>query len=361
MWAMLCAAAGPGLTIGAAVGLVLVGVDRLWAMPAPVWVLVAVPVVVGMAIGLGLALGRRRVPLLSAVELDEQLRLNDALGTALAMSGRDDVFAQIAVRDGERVAERVDVRAAVPVTWGRAWVLWPALCAAAVAVGVYVPRATWGAPMTVALADDPGETADLISELAEEAREELSDPRLESTPTAEALESIDQLEEELRAGERDPNEARTAAAERFEELAREFNDEAQHERGVDEKLRDRLGELEPDAGELADNLRDGDFESAREAARESLRGAPELSADERDRLRQELNELADAIDQTNEPPADPPESVEPRRSRSAQTKLERVGIDPDTARRTAEQEQEQRRREDAEREAQREWSSSATR
>jgi len=351
---------GAGLTVGAGVGLALVGVDRVWPLWMSAWVLIAVPPAVGLALAVLVAGLRRRTLIDAASKLDRALGLHDSLGNGLALANIDDPFAQIAVRDAERVASGVNLRRAAPVRWSNTWLAWPALCSAAVLVWIYVPHATWGQSPAVSTGGDAAEAADQIRALVDQTRDELADARIDGPASADVLETMDRLEEELRGGERPADDARIAAARSFDQLADEIERSAERDERVDGAVRDRFSGLESDAaGELADRLRDGDFEAAREAARESLRGAPEMTDAQRERLRREFTELADAIDQLDrqqwgeEIDADEPAPQPPRIDELAE-QLERDGLDPDTARRVAERSEREHGQSEARREAQRE-------
>jgi len=342
--------------LGAAFALVLVGLDRVWPLWTAGWILIAVPPAVGVGVALITAALGRRTLMDSASRLDRALGLHDTLGNGLALADVDDPFAQIAVRDAERAADGADAALAVPVRWSSTWLACPVLCSAAVLVWVFVPHAAWSEPPTPPSVVSAEEAADELRALVDESREELSDAKFDTPAMAEALETMDRLEEELRGGEREPDDARLAAADSFDQLADQMQQSAEREERVDDSVRDRLSGLESEeAGELGDRLREGDFEAARQAARESLRGAPEMTDAQRERLQQELTDLADSMDRLAQPPPglDDLAQVPPDVDEQAE-QLEREGFDQDTARRLAEQQQSEREQSEAEREAQQE-------
>ena len=136
--------AGHGLAWGAAAALVAVGTGKIVALPWHWWWFASAPILIGGAVGFLLALRRRRSMLNAASEVDQRLRLKDRLSTATAFASAtagtpSGVFRSLAVQDADARSAGIDPRRAVPLIWGRAWRIWPALTLLAVCLGVWSP------------------------------------------------------------------------------------------------------------------------------------------------------------------------------------------------------------------------------
>ena len=372
--AVLVTRLGRALLAAGVLSLLLVGAFKL-AGREPPWVLLSAPVVVGVVWAVASAVRDRWSVAEAACELDQRLGLRDRLGSGLGLAeaaGRD-AFAAIAVRESERAAEGVDVRAAVPLRAGNSWVAWPLVGAGVIASAMFVPALVWpGGEAPVAI--DPvarQRSADELREFADRAEQTLGDDP--SPAAADALDAIDRLESELLAGERTPEEARTIAAEQVGRAADELERRAREEQTSADELRDRLaraGDSES-MSDLAERLNEGDLESARDAVRELMNARSSMDEPQREALRRDLEALADRIENS---PAEPPspetdpleelgidpamlDNVDPTDADRTAEALENEGVDPETSRRVAEEvaqrSREERAREQAQEDVQR--------
>lgn len=376
--------AGWGLVLGSAAGLVLVLATRMgWLVSAPAspeasgsvpwWGLLAASVGIGMLIGAGLGLLRRRSLLEAAQMADAVSGLRDRLSNAVSFSMRPHVSAseQLAIADGERSTERVDVRRVAPVRFGAAWVVGPLVVASAVATGLWVPVRQSGPVTPVSQREATGEqraaAAEMIASAAAEARDATSGP-VGARASTEELERMEQIERELLDGNRSPAEALAESSQQLESIADRVEREAAAEALADQATREAMADAidaADDDSALAKALADGDLEAARDAASELFDRLDQLSPEERQRLAAELDRLAeqsaraprdtaqidsDASGPT--PPASDPrldellreqgleDMADIARSQDAdeiRERLEQEGLEPEAARRLAEQ------------------------
>jgi len=376
--------AGWGLVLGSAAGLVLVLATRMgWLVSAPAspeasgsvpwWGLLAACVGIGLVIGGGLGLLRRRSLLEAAQMADAVSGLRDRLSNAVSFSMRPDVSAseQLAIADGERSTERVDVRRVAPVRFGAAWVVGPLVVASAVATGLWVPVRQSGPVTPVSQREATGEqraaAAEMIASAAAEARDTISGP-VGARASTEELERMEQIERELLDGNRSPAEALAESSQQLESIADRVEREAAAEALADQATREAMADAidaADDDSALAKALADGDLEAARDAASELFDRLDQLSPEERQRLAAELDRLAEQsaraprdtaqIDSDASEPSSP--ASDPRldellreqgledmadiaRSQDANAireRLEQEGLEPEAARRLAEQ------------------------
>ena len=281
------------------------------------------------------------------IELDRRLGCQDRLSTAYALEQATvaDPFAAIAIRDGSNAAGAIDINAVAPLRASRN-ALWPALLLACVAVaGVLAPplnRTNGGraaspedpTPLIAAL-EEASRDLDTDTDTAEDAPNHATDDP-SSNATADA---IDEIVNQLERGELGVDEA---AARSADELEREAESLASRSSATDaafEGIADAAEDF--DAGEddrlreLSERLAEGDFEAARQAASELFENASTMSDEERARLADDLERLAEQIDERTPPP----ESVDedPRTPEDLRRELIEQGVDPTTAEREAEQ------------------------
>jgi len=130
--AMLCAA-----------GLLLVVIDRLFAVSLPVswrWPIVFAAVAGCLVVSLFAARVRRPTDQAAAVAIDARLGLAERFSTAIYALPSDELFARAAVSDAEETARRVDLAKQFPLKFGRQWRVAGVLLGLAVAGGVFLPR-----------------------------------------------------------------------------------------------------------------------------------------------------------------------------------------------------------------------------
>jgi hypothetical protein len=324
--------AGRGLAWGAAAGLVLVGGSRLVAMPWEWWWLAGVPMLAGGAVGALLSLRLRRSMLDAAGEVDRRLRLKDRLstGTALGTAGVSggSAFQTLAVEEADRASDGVDPRRAVPLVWGRAWGVWPALVAVTIGIGVWAPAMD----LMGAARRRETEQAKARDAVARKLAEATKLSQTESPPLAPKPGTLERpentvlrdIEKELASGKIDPSRAAERGARELEKVAAEREKSAASEEKAHDDLRDTIAKMNAAAakgergedGKLGDALRSGDLGEAAQAAREMMNASPEQTTDGRARAAAELEKLAKELREAEKAKQAAQQGLEPSRDRS---------------------------------------------
>jgi hypothetical protein len=311
-WRRFVRLAGPTLTIAATLGLALALADRLVGPGLAWWHWALWPALAGLLATLTLTLARRRGPIDAAIQVDTALHLHDRLGTAWTLADRatQDPFAALTVEQAETAAKAVDVRRAVPVTWGRSWSLWPAAAALAAAVGYFVEPMHLLEPRTrtqrIAFNEQrTQETLKTLEEMKQSLEANADEP---SSEDAERREVLDRLARELENRERSPDEALASAARALEEAAESAEGKAREMQAQTDQLKESLASLPAESADppadpghpapasgLREALRQGDLASASETLEEIERQLHSMPSAERERLARELEGLADDL------------------------------------------------------------------
>lgn len=304
--AELCRAAGLWFTIGAIAAAGLVTADKLGGSPVS-WRWIAAGVMTAAAgVAVSMALVRRWSAVRAAGEVDRSLGLRNALSSAveLAESGRGhDPFEAWTLSAAEAIAPTAPIERVVRVRLDWKWAAWPVLAAGVIAIGMYVPSwRAWSprAPVTQAARD---QAASQIRDVQKAmASTEKGQPASEA-PAAQ-LEALAQIERELQAGSADPQQATTRAAQQLSEAAQHLERSAEQTQAVTDSLRDQIvaatakspdKPAESRASPITESLRRGDLEGAAEAARQAAAGADRMTPEERSRLSDDLDQLAEAL------------------------------------------------------------------
>lgn len=321
---------GVGAAVGAAVGLVLLGVDRLGSVAMPWWVFAGL-CAAGLIAGVAAALMRRPDALDVAARLDHVLRLRDRLGTAVAVQRglirlhRDEErgFAALTVADADRVAGRISARAAVPIRltniWNVSLVLWAAL-----ALGVVVlPRASWGdSPEQMArqqqLQQELEQEATALRESIQSTVDELEAGAADDPRVAEQLDALRELERQLAGGDLNQNkvaEAQDESAARFNELADRLDEQAERDHLARQELAREFEKLEPTKAppstrELIEQLRDGDLNNVADELQRLLEQSQQLDETQRQQAAESLRSTSEALGKENVETADAGESLQ---------------------------------------------------
>ncbi len=326
-------ALGVGLTIACGIGALGVLADRLFALDAPAWMLIAGPIVAACVIAAVIAAMHRPTLLEVASDVDRALGLKDRLGSGMALADRasGDPFAAIAVDESDRAASAVRVRDATPIALDSWWWGWPTLLAASVALALFLP--------VIDIAGRAAATAQQAArtEIAREAADDIADAReaiASATPTVADLpdadvRTLEELEEQLSSGELDPDRARAEAAGALGDAARRFEQEAQREEDRLDALRDRLARARSenvgDAGArsaIAEAIEQGDLDRASEELDRLADSLGSMDPAERAKRAKELRDLAEQAARAAER-----ESPERTGERTAADDLRDLGMD----------------------------------
>lgn len=307
---------GRALAAGAGIGLALVVAAKFFPstlLGSVHWgFLLAIPAGAAGVGSLVWTAARRWAVLRGAAEVDRALGLKDAITAAITLGSNpaDPAFVSLAVRDAERVTAGINVRRAIAVRFDRWWGVWPAIGAAGVSLGLFLP------PMTrtdrTARPKDTiqqrEQTAAEIRRAAEVARE-VAGPEPESQGPKGELADLARVEQELSRGEVGSREARAQAARALEEAAAKVEREGEKQGEANDALRRAMAKAARSAdgeagktpsgpvGPLSDALEQGDIEAAAAAARELAESAERMSDPERKRAAEELLEMSRRLDE----------------------------------------------------------------
>lgn len=296
---------GRAMTVACAISLGMVGVEKVWGMPAWWGWAMLLPPTVAVLVGGALAWRGRWTLGRAAAEADSAYGTRDAIRTAMELEGQDeDPFVRLAVERGESAASDVRAGRVVGKVWHGSWMIWPALAVAGALAWVYLPR--------VARTGREAETTRAqIASAVEDVREAVravafEEPALGGVreATESHVEDLRALEEELKAGKIDPTSARSRAAEALQAAAEREAAKLEESRRAAEDAVAKLsraagsgGEEGAKAGELRQALSKGDVQAAAEAI-ERLRGqSPRLTAEERAKLAEDLEALASSLEE----------------------------------------------------------------
>ena len=334
-------AAGPSALVATAVAALVLVTARAIGWNG-VWIACAAFVLVVVACMRAL-LALRAPPSLAgaAAEVDDRLRLDGRVATALALAGRSDAFAQAAVADGERVASQggraAEVRRAFPLGVPPTLAWWPvALCAVALLawmVPVHAPRVDQAGgesaaardPVALAERADNAEArvANAVKALDEspEAKERLADLLAEVSrpPAAQQAEGENGRQSEATA-QREA-EALQRAASIEERLGRELDlPEMLALTQMNDSMA-RLPELQGAGAELSQALKSGDLQRAmaemQKLAAQAAGSDPKAAAD----AKQALEQLAAAMDKAAQ-------GASAAQQQALEQSLKQAGLDP---------------------------------
>ncbi len=323
------ARAGAWLALGSLAGLCVLAAERLWGVPVWAGTYALLP---GGAAMLAAATALGAVPrrLATAVRLDRALRLKDRLGTAEAAqegSVRGD-FADLARHHGERLAARLDVRAAAPI---RIRPLWGG-CALAAILGAGVAYLPHRAAAEAESLPEPAQAQRTqLAETIERAAADLAEDGA-SPESVQDVEALEELAAQLAGdgGDAHLQETRDRSAARLEEAAKRLAEHADRQlQAADESTR-RFAGIEappvpgapPQADAFMDALREGELEDAAGQFDRLMEEMQELPPDAREALAEQLDRMSEEL--RNEPPP-PPET--PEAGESMAEALQDLGVE----------------------------------
>lgn len=323
---------GPKLIIAMVLSGLVIAIDRVWFGSIALWWVV--PVVLGIgAVAWGIVDALRRAPDVrrSAGLLDERLTLNSRLRSAMELetSTENQGFIELAMRDADAFAGRVDTNAALPAARTEPYWYAGAALLACVAVGIWLPQASLEPP-----APKPVPPTRAIAELdaADEITREIEQDEGASESVKERLSELEALKEELAQGVTDEQEADAKTAAKLEELADAMDESAQaasDESGqvsesieaMQNRRRAEQDPLDPRLDEFADALRQQEYAEAADQI-EGLNEAMEsMTPEERERIAQQLEDLANAIEPDGSDPEPQPQPEPQERDAELQKEL----------------------------------------
>ncbi len=296
---------GRFLVVSAAASVVAAGITAFF-LNAQAGILVAVAfLVLAITVAIAVELGKRCSLVAAAAQVDRTHQLRDQISTSIELSQsrqpHDDAFVTLAIQNGERLAAEVDARQVVSLKPDRNWVYWPLLGAAAVGAALLVPR--WTA--SIDSQADPthiASTQAALNALADTIQSGLDEVTEPDAAEQAFLDRMDDIERELAQGRSTPEDAALEAAAVAERTAQQLDENAERERTA--SLAEQLEQINPaeaaEARELAEALRDSNFDSAKRTLKELTDRAQRGSDQDRQQLADDLRKLAAQLRQQEE-------------------------------------------------------------
>lgn len=327
------------LASGLTLALILVGKALGWSWASGVaaaWPILVGGATIGVIFGAAIGLSRTPKVLAAATLADRFAGRSDDIRAAMELGSRSksDPFVGMLMSESERVAGGLSSSRIVPLRFGGTWPVAAGVLGIAIVCAIWVPMRRPD-PAASARRLDPGAAA-LGSEVARAADEVRAvSESVGSAVSPREAERFAELERELREGLVRSEDARAEASLTASEIAERVEREAEENRVASERLRElasaaseRAREssadaqsttpgspsepLDPRLERLMESLASGDLSSAADAARELEQQAPTMTTEERARFAEQLDALAEALDESVAPEiAAAPESTEP--------------------------------------------------
>lgn len=303
-------------TLSVAIGVVLADRVFLGVLPIAWWAVAVLAAMVGVVMGSMRAVRRAPSLLGSAGVLDDRLQLSSRLRSALELGANQDKqsagFIELAMRDAQARSDGIDVRAARPDPQPRAWWVSLTLLLALIAVGLWAPLHSTGPNQPPA---EPPMRALAGIDAASEITDELAERDDAPESVRQELDELEALRNELEQGVTDQDEADARTASQLEQLAQAMEDESQQARDRANALSESIDaarnqaraaqeQWDPRVEEFADSMREQRFDDAAEQIESLNDSLDSLSPDERERIAQQLEELANAIEPEPAPKSD---------------------------------------------------------
>ena len=237
--------------------------------------------------------------------VDVRLRLHDRLSTAVAVAGRTDPFAQVAIEDGLTIArDRRMLEAlnrAIPIERPRRWWAGPSLVAISCAVWWFVPGLSLGnAQVQSALSDAELQAARDAAKMQIDSLQSKIETNPELSRAVGESDSDKKLGNELTDEKlATPEEVRRETTRQVNDLAKRLDDLLAGEKAQQlEAMKDALSRIEPSkAGplkQLGEALKRGDAAMAKSALAELQKQVEDgkLDPKTREELAKQLKDLA---------------------------------------------------------------------
>ncbi len=290
--------------LGLAAGVLLMG--RLFAIPVPDWIYVAIGAGVAVA-GVGVMAWRWPSDAVTAAWIDQQLGLKDQLASALFAYARypDNPFAGHVVDQATQLAGRLSIPATLPLRLTKPWGLLPLAGVALGLIAVLVP------PMDL-LGRSQAQTQQQSQQRQADTAKQHIDQSLAAVRTTElghdpadpssaapndALQTLSQIQQ----ADLTQPQTRSEAAAKLSQLQDRLEDQTQQHDKLLQTLRNTMSRLEQQepgpADPLVESLRRGDFQDAQAQARALAKAVESMSPQERQALQQQLQHLAGQMQQ----------------------------------------------------------------
>lgn len=289
---------------GASIALLLMVLDRLFEATFVPWIWIA-PILALLVLGVAVILWtrRRHDEIEIALAVDDRLELREKMTTALYCHGRDDPFAQAAMEDGVRLARdqrtRESVRRRFSVTAPGGWWITPLLVFLVVMVSFLKPLNLFDSeqPRAEQLQKANMEVNESVNVLVQDLQK-TTQLKSELSDVLKDLEGAGSTPKENMS----PEELRREAIKKVTDLNRKLEDLLQGEKGkTAEAVENAMSQLKPPsdgpAKDLADALKDGDFQGAQKALQEMMDKlkAGELDDQQQKQMKQQLEDIANQL------------------------------------------------------------------
>lgn len=307
---------GRALVIAIVIALAVLTVDRLMNLDLPTLTYLAI-VITGAVIGVIAALLHKIDTLSVAVRLDRKLDLRDRLGTAQVIRAGDinnDEFSELITRDAERVAQRIDVKAATPIKFSSDWSLAGVLAIALGAAIAFVPaldRSSRGqTPEKIAEQKEQlFQQQQEIAETIEDAVADVDDQMLDEE-VREDLAALKKLAQQLSddAGTtEDLADARNQSAAELGAIAERLEEQSQRNSQTIDSIAERFAGMEQTddetpgiSEEFEKALRKGEFDEAAEKLDELMEDSQQMSQAERDAVADHFRNMSEQLSEEDE-------------------------------------------------------------
>lgn len=304
------------LLIAAAVWAIVVLVERLFVVGLPVWLTGAALGGLGLLAAMAATAVRRIPPVQAALVIDEAAGLKERLSSAVALRGSGDEFAQAAIQDAEKAAAQVHVPTHIPRKLPRA--LPASIGAVCLAMGL-----AWLLPAFNLLKADeeqpePTEGLAVVEAERRQIESALEEQRKRIQELAQNNPALKDLELNLEPlditdkPEVTPEDIRKEAVKQLNNAAEQLAMQRdQDQREVLESMKRMLSQLETPQGDdaasrLADALKTGDFQAAKEEMsdiQKQLEEAAQRTEDQQaaaqmQQMQQKLAQLSEQMNKT---------------------------------------------------------------
>ena len=251
----------------------------------------------------------------AAAEVDAAMKLQDRLGSALALEARakDDCFASITIEEATAMASRVRIERAIPIGPDRSWWWWVVAAAACVGIGIFVPplrSAQEKADQAAAIEQIAARTQadEAIAEATKKLEEALDavEPEAGDFAMADHQAVLDDIRKQMEEGLKEPDEAAAEAARLMEQTADSLEAQATEELAAEAAAQDIANkaaeELAPEAGSqevdrLIEAMRQGDAEAALKAAEDLEKAAENMTDEQIQKAAERLDQFSKAMEQ----------------------------------------------------------------
>ncbi|MCZ6834512.1 MAG: hypothetical protein O7G85_01945, partial [Planctomycetota bacterium] len=315
---------GYGLLVGSGLGLALLTYDRFTASEMSSLIFV-IPAALGLIVGILLALRQIPDPMIAAILIDRQMRLQDQFGSAESLlradsstenrSGPhyDPEFAELVRREADRLASRIDVRTATPIQvtpiWGGSLALALALWMGVLFIPSRQAKAEPGvAEKTPEQMEEVRQQRQELAATIDETIEQLQDESILDERTREELAALNELADQLSsssADDLDVEHVRDESAARLNEIADRLAEQSRRDLAARDQVANKFAGLDtpeppPAAEPFTEAIKRGDFAEAADQLDELTRRSETMTDEQRELVANHLRDLGQQLETSGE-------------------------------------------------------------